>query len=358
MFIDVSNRFTVAPMTRTSADEHGVPTELMGDYYERFAKGGFGLIITEGVYTDDRASQGYVNQPGIINAAQADAWRSIVERIHAAGSKAIMQLMHAGAQMQHSNFVEQPIAPSAVQPKGEPLSLYGDVPGWLNPKEASLSDLEHALNGFVASAKRAEEIGFDGVELHAANGYLLNEFLSTHFNQRDDEFGGSLDKRIAFVERVVRAVRGAVSDNFVVGIRIGQITVTDNDYQWPEGEAAAVKLVRVLADAGVDFIHTTDTSVDRKPFADNSERTLAEVVAAETNVGLIINGGIDETNYADYAAQFPNALLALGKKALANPDFPERFKAGDTLADLDFQMLLPKATLENEWKWRAQQGVE
>jgi len=281
MFIDVSNRFTVAPMTRTSADEHGVPTELMGDYYERFAKGGFGLIITEGVYTDDRASQGYVNQPGIINAAQADAWRSIVERIHAAGSKAIMQLMHAGAQMQHSNFVDQPIAPSAVQPKGEPLSLYGDVPGWLTPKEASLSDLEHALNGFVASAKRAEEIGFDGVELHAANGYLLNEFLSTHFNQRDDEFGGSLDKRIAFVKRVVRAVRNAVSDNFVVGIRIGQITVTDNDYQWPEGEAAAVKLVRVLTDAGVDFIHTTDTTVDRKPFADNSKKTLAEVVAAE-----------------------------------------------------------------------------
>jgi 2,4-dienoyl-CoA reductase-like NADH-dependent reductase (Old Yellow Enzyme family) len=345
-------------MTRTSADEHGVPTAIMGDYYERFAKGGFGLVITEGVYTDDRAAQGYVNQPGIINAAQADAWRGIVERIHAHGSKAIMQLMHAGAQMQHSNFVEQPIAPSVVQPKGEPLSLYGDVPGWLTPKEASLSDLEHALNGFVASAKRAEEIGFDGVELHAANGYLLNEFLSTHFNQREDEFGGSLDKRIAYVERVVRAVRSAVSDDFVVGIRIGQITVTDNDYQWPEGEAAAVRLVRVLAEAGVDFIHTTDTTVDRKPFADGSDRTLAEVVAAETNVGLIINGGIDESNYADYAAQFPNALLALGKKALANPDFPERFKNGGTITDLDFQMLLPKATLENEWKWREAQGVE
>jgi len=358
MFIDVPNRFTVAPMTRTSADEHGVPTAIMGDYYERFAKGGFGLVITEGVYTDDRAAQGYVNQPGIINAAQADAWRGIVERIHAHGSKAIMQLMHSGAQMQHSNFVDQPIAPSVVQPKGEPLSLYGDVPGWLTPKEASLSDLEHALNGFVASAKRAEEIGFDGVELHAANGYLLNEFLSTHFNQREDEFGGSLDKRIAYVERVVRAVRSAVSDDFVVGIRIGQITVTDNDYQWPEGEAAAVRLVRVLAEAGVDFIHTTDTTVDRKPFADGSDRTLAEVVAAETNVGLIINGGIDESNYADYAAQFPNALLALGKKALANPDFPERFKNGGTITDLDFQMLLPKATLENEWKWREAQGVE
>jgi 2,4-dienoyl-CoA reductase-like NADH-dependent reductase (Old Yellow Enzyme family) len=358
MFIDVPNRFTVAPMTRTSADEHGVPTAIMGDYYERFAKGGFGFVITEGVYTDDRAAQGYVNQPGIINVAQADAWRGIVERIHAHGSKAIMQLMHAGAQMQHSNYVDQPIAPSVVQPKGEPLSLYGDVPGWLTPKEASLSDLEHALNGFVASAKRAEEIGFDGVEIHAANGYLLNEFLSTHFNQREDEFGGSLDKRIAYVERVVRAVRSAVSDDFVVGIRIGQITVTDNDYQWPEGEAAAVRLVRVLAEAGVDFIHTTDTTVDRQPFADGSDKTLAEVVAAETNVGLIINGGIDESNYADYAAQFPNALLALGKKALANPDFPERFKNGGTIADLDFQMLLPKATLENEWKWREAQGVE
>lgn len=356
MFIDVSNRFTVAPMTRTSADEHGVPTALMGDYYERFAKGGFGLIITEGVYTDDRAAQGYVNQPGMINADQADAWQQIVERIHKHGSKVIMQLMHAGVQMQYNRFVDEPIGPSAVQPKGEPLNLYGDVPGWLEPREATASDLEQALNGFVASAQRAKEAGFDGVELHGANGYLLNEFLSTHFNQREDDFGGSLDKRIAYVAQVVKAVRAAVGSDFVVGIRISQITVTDNEYQWPEGEEAAVKLVKALEAAGVDFIHTTDTSVDRKPFACGSERTLAQVVAQESEVGLIINGGIDETNYADYAAEFPNALLALGKKALANPDFPERFQDDKPLADLDFQMLLPKATLENEWQWRKDNG--
>lgn len=350
---DFDNRFVVAPMTRTSAQANGVPSELMGDYYERYAKGGFPLIITEGTYTDQEASQGYENQPGISDAPQTDGWKKIVERVHNAGSKIILQLMHAGSQFQYNRFTDTPVAPSAVKPKGEPLSLYGDVPGWPEPKQMEEHDFDIVMNGFIGAVKRAQEAGFDGVELHAANGYLLNEFLSDYFNQREDKWGGTIEKRLQFVEMVVKAAKSAADEDFIVGIRLGQITVTDPDYQWPGGAEDWEKIVSHLAKAGVDYIHTTDTDVMRKNLK-GSDKTLAEVVQEISDIALIVNGNISEKNYEHVAAHYPNALLALGKKALANPDFPERVKNPDAVKDLDFAMLQPKATLENEWKWREQ----
>lgn len=346
------NRFVVAPMTRTSADKKGKPTELMGEYYERFAKGGWSMIISEGVYTDRQASQGYINQPGITDAPQTDAWKEIVERVHEHDCKFILQLMHAGAQFQHNEYTDTPIAPSAVQPKGEPLSLYGETDGWPEVKAMDEGDFDAVMQGFVGAVNRAEEAGFDGVELHAANGYLLNEFLSDYFNQREDQWGGNIGKRIKFVAMVAKAAKAAAKDDFIVGIRLGQITVTDPDYQWPEGEDAMIKLVKALKEAGVDYIHTTDTDVNRKPFKGGSAKTLAEIVQEFSDIPLIVNGGVDKSNYEHVAAHYPNAMLAIGRAALANPDLPKRLKSGDKIEDLDFAMLQPTATLENEWKWR------
>jgi len=348
----LENRFVVAPMTRTSADKKGKPTELMGDYYERFAKGGWGVVITEGIYTDQQASQGYENQPGLTDAPQTDAWKEVVERVHKHDCLFIAQLMHAGAQMQHNEYTDEPIAPSAVKPKGEPLSLYGESDGWKEPKAMGETEFDAAMQGIIGAVNRAKEAGFDGIELHAANGYLLNEFLSDHFNQREDQWGGGMAKRLKFVEMVVKAAKSAVDDDFIVGIRVGQITVTDPDYQWPEGEDGMIRIVKGLKEAGVDYIHTTDTSVDRKPFKDGSNSTLAEVVQDFSDIPVIVNGGIDESNYEHIAAHYENGLLAIGKKALANPDLPHRLKKGETIEDLDFAMLQPIATLENEWKWR------
>lgn len=346
------NRFVVAPMTRTSADKKGKPTELMGEYYERFAKGGWSMIISEGVYTDRQASQGYMNQPGITDAPQTDAWQEIVEKVHEHDSKFIMQLMHAGAQLQQNEYTDTAIGPSSVQPKGEPLSWYGETDGWADVKQMDETDFDAVMQGFVGAAKRAEEAGFDGVELHAANGYLLNEFLSDYFNQREDQWGGNIGKRTKFVEMVAKATKAAVKDDFIVGIRLSQITVSDTDYQWPEGEDAMIKLVKALKETGIDYIHTTDTEVNRKSFTDGSAKTLADVVTEFSDIPLIVNGGINQTNYEHVAAHYPNAMLAIGKAALANPDLPMRLKSGDTVESLDFVMLQPTATLENEWKWR------
>ena len=347
----LSNRFALAPMTRTSASADGTPTDIMADQYERYAQGGFGLLVTEGTYTDDKASQGYENQPGLINEQQIAGWQAITERVHAAGSKIFVQLMHAGAQFQANRFTDQPLAPSAVTPKGAPLGFYGDQTEWKLPSPMTGEDLQDVVDGFAKAAVNAKKAGFDGIELHGANGYLLNEFISTYFNVRNDEFGGDLDNRLRPVLMVVEAVRAAVGESFPVGIRLSQVAVTDPDYQLPEGESGFRHIVERVRDAGADFVHTTDGDIQRQPFVD-SESSLADVAFEVDGVELIINGGVDETNAQILANRYPNSLLAVGKKALANPDFVQRLKDGKEMKDLDFAMLQPKATISNELQWR------
>ena len=354
--IEVPNRFALAPMTRTSAEPDGTPNSLMADHYERYAKGGFGLVITEGTYTDDKASQGYANQPGIINDAQVAGWKTIVDRVHAAGSRILVQLMHAGAQFQANHYTDQPLGPSEVIPKGAPLGFYGDQTEWQTPKAMTRADIQTAVEGFAKSAANAKAAGFDGIETHGANGYLLNQFLSTHFNQRDDEYGGALENRLRLPVEVIRAVREAVGENFTVGIRLSQGTVTDPDYQLPEGEAGFRQIVEAVRDAGADFVHTTDGDVNRANFVDGNA-SLAGVAASVEGIDLIVNGSIDETNCQEVANQFPGTLLAVGKKALANPDFVQRLKDGKEIADIDFAMLQPKATISNELAWRKQNAA-
>lgn len=349
--VEVPNRFALAPMTRTSAEVDGTPNALMADHYERYAKGGFGLIITEGTYTDDKASQGYANQPGIINDQQVAGWKTIVDRVHSAGSRIFIQLMHAGAQFQANRYTDQPQGPSPVIPKGAPLGFYGDQTEWKTPEAMSESDIRAAIDGFALSAANAKAAGFDGIEIHGANGYLLNQFLSTHFNQRDDRYGGSLENRLRLVTEVVEAVRKAVGEDFPVGIRLSQGTVTDPDYQLPEGEAGFRKIVEAVRDAGADFVHTTDGDVNRQHFTEG-HGSLASVAHQVAGIELILNGGIDEINCQDVANQFPGTLLAVGKKALANPDFVQRLKDGKEIDDIDFAMLQPKATIRNELAWR------
>jgi 2,4-dienoyl-CoA reductase-like NADH-dependent reductase (Old Yellow Enzyme family) len=350
---ELPNRFALAPMTRTSAEADGTPNALMADHYEKYAKGGFGLVITEGTYTDDRASQGYANQPGIINDSQAEAWAKIVNRVHAAGSKIFVQLMHAGAQFQANHYTDQPIGPSDVVPKGAPLSFYGDQTVWQTPSAMTDADIQAAIDGFVQSAVNAKSAGFDGIEIHGANGYLLNQFLSTYFNKRDDRYGGSLENRLRLVVEVVQAIRKAVGDSYPVGIRLSQGTVTDPDYQLPEGAPGFRRIVEAVRDAGADFVHTTDGDVNRQPFTEG-DQSLASVAVDVQGIDLIVNGNIEETNYQDVASQFPQALLAVGKKALANPDFVQRLEDGKEIAELNFGMLQPKATINNELAWRRQ----
>ncbi|MCC5880719.1 MAG: NADH:flavin oxidoreductase [Idiomarina sp.] len=349
--IELSNRLVVAPMSRISAEHEGEPTELMEDYYRRFAEGGFDLIIGEGVYVDRKASQAYQYQPGLTDDEQQAAWKKVVGGVHQAGSAMICQLMHSGAQMQYNRFCEHPMGLSDVVPKGKPLSIYGNLEDWVKPEPMDDGHINQIMNGFVGAAKRAKAAGFDGIELQGADGYLLNQFLSTHFNTRKDQWGGNLEGRLRFLIMITRAVRDACGEDYVIGMRLSQITPTDDDYQWPEGEDGLRYVLEHLRDAGLSYVHTHDVAVNRKSLKD-SDKSIAEVASEVEGLQLIINGGVSENNIEDIAAQYQDALISMGRKALVHQDLPKRLKEGLDIYELDPTMLEPKATIQHELNWR------
>ena len=238
--LDVKNRFVTSPMTRTSAGADGMPNELMKKYYTAYAKGGFGVVITEGTYPDEKSSQGYFNQPGIATDRQSEGWKPIVEAVKNNGAHFIQQLMHAGALSQGNPNSDESIGPSAIQPLGEQLPHYGGKGPYAMPREMSVTDIAETVEAFADAARRSIDAGFDGVEIHGANGYICDQFMTDYTNQRTDDYGGSLENRLRFSCEVVKAVVDAVGDKAVVGIRISQMKVNNFTHVWmPVRQAAA-----------------------------------------------------------------------------------------------------------------------
>ncbi len=349
--LTLDNRVGLAPMTRVSAADDGLATDRMAQYYAKFAAGGFGFLVTEGVYTDDAYSRGYLSQPGLVTDDQVEAWTTVTDAVHDAGSPIFAQLMHCGAQNQGvpPSEPQETIAPSPVQPKGEKSEAYGGSGSYPVPDKATHDDLDTAREGFVSAAQNAAEAGFDGVEIHGANGYFLNEFLSTRMNQRDDEYGGGPDARVRFPAEVVAAVAEAVPEEFVVGIRISQTMVTDTDHQWEEGEDAAEVFFEELSAAGADYIHTTERDATAPSFGEDGP-TLAEAAVeyATDDTVIIANGGLGTPEAARTAIEDGADLLALATSALANPDWPNRVAEGEELNDFDYRKFLrPEATISD-----------
>lgn len=343
--LTLDNRVGLAPMTRVSATADGRATAEMARYYRKFAEGDFSFLVTEGTYTDESYSQGYLNQPGLATDAQADSWEQVTEVVHDADSALLAQLMHAGAQTQGNPHTDgETLGPSPVAPKGEKAEAYGGSGPFDAANAATEEDLAEAKDGFVASAERAAEAGFDGVEIHAANGYLLNEFLSTYFNERDDEYGGAPENRVRFPAEVVKAVDEATPDAFVVGVRLSQTAVTDDEYAWPEGEDAAAVFAEELSAAGADYVHVTEPDATEPTF--ESGLTLAGVAAeyAVDGTAVVDNGGLGAPDAAREKLENGTDLLTLGTGALANPDWPQRVQAEEELAVFDpVEFLVPTA---------------
>ncbi|SFQ49886.1 2,4-dienoyl-CoA reductase [Amycolatopsis arida] len=350
--LDLPNRAVVAPMSRVSTRGDGVPTPAMARYYARYAAGGFGLVVTEGTYPDDRYSQSYPNQPGIVTPAQVAAWRAVVDAVHAAGGRIALQLMHAGALVQHDRF--RPIAPSAIPPKGARMPAYGGGDGpFPLPRAASRDDILAAVEGFAAAAARARDAGFDAVEIHGANGYLIDQFLTTYTNLRDDEYGGDVAGRARLAVGVVRAVRAAVGPDFPVGIRLSQTKVNDVDYRWPGGTAEAETIVRMVAGAGVDVLHLASEGRDWVDGATlDTGVTVTRLARAVTGLPVIANGGLHDVWLSRSVLADGHAdLVALGRGALVNPDWPRRVAEGAELAAFDAALLRPDATLTSQAAW-------
>ena len=349
--VRLRNRVAVAPMTRTSATADGRATEKMVQYYASFARGGFGLIITEGTYTDETHSQGYAHQPGIANQAQAIAWRAVADAVHTAGAPIFVQLMHAGALAQANRFRNETIAPSAIKPRGQQLSLYGGSGYYPMPRGITPEEIKEVIEGVASAAARAREVGFDGIELHGANGYLIDQFLTDYTNRRVDEYGGSTRNRMRFAVEVLRAVRQVVGPNYPVGIRISQSKVNDPSHQWAGGEADATVIFRSLVESGADFIHVTGRDATEPAFG--SGATLAALAKRRGGVLVIANGKLEEPRGAEALLEAQEAdIVSLARSALANTDWPNRVAQGRPLEPFNYAMLQPRATLDNAEEWR------
>ena len=346
---EVANRVALAPMTRISATEEGHVTDRMVSYYERYARGGFGLLVTEGIYPDTAYSQGYLHQPGIATQAQAQSWVPVVEAVHEAGAKIFAQLMHAGAQSQGNRFVDSTIGPSAVAPKGEQLAFYRGEGPYSVPSEITREQMAQVREGFVAAARRAQQAGFDGVEIHGANGYLLDQFLTDYLNQRTDDYGGSAANRVRYAAEIARAVREAVGPAFTVGMRISQAKVSDNDHRWAGGAEEAETIFATLGATGIDFLHTTEYRAYAPAFEEGGE-SLAALAKRHSGLTVIANGQLDDPETAATLLGGGAAdVVALGKGALANRNWPNRVRNDIALDELDARLFAPVADVK-DWE--------
>ncbi|MDN4501590.1 NADH:flavin oxidoreductase [Alteromonadaceae bacterium BrNp21-10] len=349
--LQLKNRTVVAPMTRVSTNGDGIPTEQMATYYRRYAEGGFGLIITEGTYTDRTFSQAYPNQPGITNDKQLEGWRNIVSATHAVGGKIILQLMHGGALSQHLSNTR---GPSAIQPQRKMLEGYSAKQGVFPlPQAMNSAEIDELIADFTASALRAEKAGFNGVEIHAANGYLLDQFITDYTNVREDQYGGSIENRCRLSAEIITAIKSAVADDFIVGIRVSQGKVNDFDYTWPNGIDDGKIIFTSLKNAGANYIHfaSEGKGFDHGCLTKNGE-SLPKLARELTGLPVIANGGLDNSNEAKRILKGNHAdLVALGTGALANPDWPNRLKNHIPISPFNADMFALGVTVEHQFKW-------
>lgn len=341
------NRLAVAPMTRISATAAGVPTEAMTRYYAGFARGGFGLIVTEGIYTDRAYAQGYAGQPGLTDAQQVAAWRQVVAAVHQQGGRIVAQLMHAGALSQANRFRDDTVGPSAVQPKGQQMTVYAGKGPYRMPRAMEEADILQAIEGFAQAARLARDAGFDGVEIHGANGYLLDQFLTGYTNQRQDAWGGSIAKRMRLPLETVRAVRVAVGTGFPVGVRISQGKVNDFVHKWPEGAEGAAAVFSALGASAVDYLHVTEYEAWMPAFADDGATLVQLARRAAPGLAIVANGSLHEPSRATGLLDDGATLVALGRGALANPDWPVLVREGQPVRPFDAAVLAPLGNIKD-----------
>src|SRR5512138_44504 len=340
--LHLQNRLVVAPMTRVSATNEGFVTNAMVRYYERFAKGGFGLVITEGIYTDQAFSQGYRNQPGLSDLAQAKAWRNVTDTVHAAGGKIVAQLMHAGALSQFNRFRDHSVGPSAVQPKGQQMPIYRGAGNYRLPREISQGEISEVIVGFASAATLAIEVaGFDGIEVHGANGYLLDQFMTDYTNRRSDEWGGCVENRIRLTSEVAQRIRRAIGSTVPLGVRISQAKVNDHTHKWSGTQEDAATIFGALAAADADYIHVTEFEAWRPAFEEGTASLVSLARKRAPTAIVIANGNLHDPATAEAMLDQGADLIALGRGALSNPNWPHRVRTAQALTDFDPALLSP-----------------
>lgn len=352
MNLNLENRYVLAPMSRASAQDDGTATQQMADYYAQYAKGGYALIIAEGAFTDDKYAQAYCNQPGMVTDKHQKGWQKVVKAVHDEGGKIILQLIHAGAL---SQAVDVAHAPSAVRPAGEMLQGYGYKQGEYEvPKALGADDIKDIIFGFVQASLRAEEAGFDGVEIHCANGYLLDQFLTEYSNNRTDEYGGNFENRVRLTSEIIQKVQQKTDNDFIVGVRLSQSKANNSEYFWPNGVDDGKLIFETVADAGVDYIHFAS---EVKGFNYHSftqdNISLTKLAKQLTGLPVIANGGLHELELAQNVIKDGHAdMVAIGKTAMMNFDLPNDIRDGKKIAEFSYDIFTYGVTLDAQYRWQ------
>ena len=328
--LQLKNRIVMAPLTRCRATGN-VPNELMEKYYRQRASAG--LLITEGT-SPSANGLGYARQPGLFSDAQVQGWKRVTGGVHQAGGKIFIQLMHTGrvshpANMQAGTKI---VAPSALAAPGEMWTDTEGMQPYPVPREMTEADIAQAIAEYAAACKRAIEAGFDGVELHGANGYLIDQFLNTATNQRTDRWGGSVENRIRFAVEVAKASAAAIGAEHI-GMRISPYGVFNGAAPDAEMDAMYERLMVELNSIGLVYIHIVDHSAMGAP---EVSPTLKARIRATFKGAYILSGGYDRARAdADLDANRGD-LVAFGRPFISNPDLVEKLRTGSTLTDPDF----------------------
>jgi N-ethylmaleimide reductase len=327
--LSLSNRIVMAPMTRSRALGN-VPNELMARYYS--LRAGAGLLITEGVSPSPNGL-GYARIPGLYSEAQVAGWRQVTDGVHDAGGRIFVQLMHTGRVAHPANLPPgaRVIAPSAIAAPGE---MWTDTEGMQpHPVPAAMSepDIAAAIQEYATACRNAAAAGFDGVELHGANGYLIDQFLNTASNQRGDRWGGSLQNRIRFAVEVARASAAAIGGERV-GMRISPYGVFNGMVPDAETDALYLRLVEALNDIGLAYVHVVDHSSMGAPPV--SEALKGELRAAFKGT-YILSGGYDAARANADLGAGKGDLVAFGRPFIANSDLVQRLETGAELTPAD-----------------------
>jgi N-ethylmaleimide reductase len=331
--IDLSRRVVLAPLTRMRADMPGnVPGDLMSRYYEQRASEG-GLMITEATFTSPAGNGGYAS-PGIFTDAQVVGWRKVVDAVHANGARILLQLWHVGRQS-HVDLQpngQPPVAPSAIQAEVRALLANGPAPGSM-PRAIELSEIPSLVDEFRTAAERARAAGFDGVEVHGANGYLIDQFLQDNSNRRTDAYGGSVENRTRFLLEVVEAVT-SVWGSARVGVRIGP----SNKFGGMGDSSPDVTfayLARALARFGLAYLHVIEPRVTGNVSEDHKPPIAAGLLRPLFGGPVIAAGGFNAEGADAILTRGDADLVAFGRDFLSNPDLPERMRRGLPLNPYD-----------------------
>ncbi len=324
--ITLKNKIVMAPMTRNRATADGIPTQLMAKYYGQRASAG--LIITEGIQPNI-VGQGFLNTPGLYNNKQVEAWKQVTESVHNSGGRIVAQLMHSGRIGHPLLNLEglTPFSPSAIAAKGETFTPDG-MKSYPIPRELTLPEIEQTIVDFTHAAKNAIDAGFDGVEIHAGNGFLLHQFIADSVNQRSDKYGGSIDARNRFVIDVTEAICNTIGSKRT-GIRISPQNPY-NDVKESQPLEQYTHLINKLPELA--YLHIME--------AGNREQT--HIIRQQWKGSLILNphstesSGFTTPEVANLVIEEELAdAVCFGMLFISNPDLVMRVKTGATLNEAD-----------------------